>query len=182
MFRLSSQPTDEVDVPFQEVVGRQGRGRVPQDLREIKILRFTGVLRHMEEQQGCRALRTGVTEFVRVQLRAYFGFNGEFFAQFPLQGGARLFARLHLAAWKLPLERMFAARLALADEDAPVALNDGGHHYQRRHYLPASARSMALVSSFDSGSTGASNRASTLPLRSTRYLVKFHGIGPPVVG
>ena len=52
--------------------------------------------------------------------------------------------------------------------------------YER--YLVASASSIALVSSFDPGSTGASKRASTLPLRSTRYLVKFHGISPPVFG
>ena len=49
-------------------------------------------------------------------------------------------------------------------------------------YFAASAASIARVTSADSGSIGASKRASTLPLRSTRYLVKFHGMVPAVLG
>ncbi len=49
-----------------------------------------------------------------------------------------------------------------------------------RHYFRAF--SMAAVTSGESGLTGDSKRAMTLPLRSTRNFVKFHLISPPVLG
>ena len=71
------------------------------------------------------------------------------------------------------------------------ACNDKAHRDSQRHhynvedeignrdehtdtYLFFNAASTAVASSFESGSTGGSKRWITLPLRSTRNLVKFH--------
>lgn len=79
----------------------------------------------MEPDQGT----VRILHFVPADLVADFSLNREFFPQFAREGFRELLARLDLAAWKFPLERVTAAAFALADQHASVPLDHGGDDF-----------------------------------------------------
>ena len=97
--------------------------------------------------------------------------------------GMRKFRERNLRAEFL-LSQVSEARLdchnsAIFTHAAPILrnLSDGDSF----SYFPSVA-SIAVVTSAESGFTAGSNRATGLPLRSKRNLVKFHLMSPPICG
>lgn len=125
-----------MDVPIEKIVSRQALRLFPDQPLKCQVLRLSSERGDpMEDEQNRIAPRIYV--FITRDLRAYDGFDRQFFKQLAPEGGRGLFSRFHLSTGKFPFEWMKLPGGPLTDQNRAITLDHACHHrgHECHHWI-----------------------------------------------
>src|SRR6516164_501723 len=123
----TGESAEELPVALHEVKAAQPFRRFPSHLMKYQVPRFAIVGFHSKKNQF-DGVFARIAVFVASDFCAGSSANFELFLELACQGLVGGLARFHLAARKLPLQRVRLLRLAAADQDPTAALEYSCHH------------------------------------------------------
>lgn len=119
--------TQKRQIPFEKIIPVQTPRPLPDNLIKNPVFNFPAPTSHPEKYKQNRIL-PGIGELVTSHLSPRLRIDSQLLSKFAQQRVARRFARLHLPAGKLPLQRMRLVCPPPANQDLIPALKNTRYH------------------------------------------------------